>query len=68
MKDNKVLDSDINEVDNTMTKEDEEGKANPAATITSFSIEAVSVSVPQMDSAEIDGGNVSEKYNKGFLY
>lgn len=60
MKDDGILDTDINEVDNTITNEDEGAKPIPAATMSSFSIEDVSVSVPQIDAVEIDGGNVSE--------
>ena len=60
---NGTLEAGTNEVETKEENEDEQNNPIPAATISSLSIEDVSVSVAQMESAEVDGGNVSRNVN-----
>ena len=63
---NEVIDTDSNDIDAKITEETEGEKLNPAASISSLVIEEVTITVPQMETSDVDGGNVSEK--RIFIY
>ena len=61
------MDTDSNDIDDKIAKEDEGEKLNPAASISSLVIEEVTITVPEMETSDVDGGNVSEKNSYLFI-
>ena len=65
---NEVIDTDSNDIEAKISEEEVGEKLNPAASISSLVIEEVTVTVPQMETSDVDGGNVSKKDSYLFIY